>query len=62
MMTRISLCPACTACPTVEVDDYEVRIGESGNLVRLTPTEWNVLVRAIKTDDLDVVDETKDRG
>ena len=61
-MTRISLCPACTACPTVEIDDSEVRIGESGNLVKLTPAEWNVLVRAIKTGELDVIDDTKDSG
>jgi hypothetical protein len=36
-------------CPTVEVDKHEVRIGDTGNLARLTPAEWNVLVRAIRT-------------
>ena len=46
--TSLSLCPACDACPSVEVDDHEVRIGEAGNLVKLTPAEWNVLVGAIK--------------
>jgi len=30
----------------------EVRIGETGNLVRLTSAEWNVLVRAIKAGEL----------
>ncbi|HLK11025.1 MAG TPA: hypothetical protein VKW76_06560 [Candidatus Binatia bacterium] len=48
----ISLCPACGACPSVEIDVHEVRIGEAGNLVKLTPAEWNVLVQAIKAGDL----------
>jgi len=43
----LSLCPACNACPAVEIDDREVRIGEGDNLVRLPPAEWNTLVRAI---------------
>ncbi len=47
-MTKIlSLCPACNACPAVEIDDRQVRIGEGDNLVRLSPAEWNTLVRAI---------------
>jgi len=50
-----SLCPACSACPTVEIDDGEVRIGEGDNLARLSPDEWNVLVQAIKTGELDEV-------
>jgi hypothetical protein len=36
----------------VEMDGHEVRIGEEGNLVKLTPAEWNVLVRAIKAGEL----------
>jgi hypothetical protein len=48
----ISLCPGCDACPSVEIDDHEVRIREAGNLVRLTPAEWNVLVQAIKAGEL----------
>jgi hypothetical protein len=57
MMTKIfSLCPACSACPTVEIDDHEVRIGEGDNIVKLTPAEWNVLVKAIKADQLIEVD------
>ena len=52
MAKNISLCPACDACPAVEVDEHEVRIGEAGNLVKLTPAEWNVLVRAIKAGEL----------
>ncbi len=51
-MTRISLCPSCSTCPAVEIDDHEVRIGEKDNLVRLTPPEWNVLVEAIKAGEL----------
>ena len=48
----VSLCPACEACPSVEVDEHGVRIGEAGNMVRLTPAEWNVLVRSIKAGEL----------
>lgn len=48
----VSLCPACDACPSVEVDDHEVRIGEAGNLAKLSPAEWNALVRAIKAGEL----------
>lgn len=34
-MTRtVSLCPSCTACPTVEIGENEVRIGEGENTVR----------------------------
>jgi hypothetical protein len=47
-----SLCPACHACPTVEIDIHEVRIGEGGNRVRLALAEWNILVRAIRTGEL----------
>jgi hypothetical protein len=36
----------------VEITDQEVRIGEEGNLVKLTPAEWNVLVQAIRTGEL----------
>jgi hypothetical protein len=54
-MKTVSLCPSCSACPTVEIDDREVRIGESDNTVRLTPEEWNVLVRAVKTGELDEI-------
>ncbi|MBI3302568.1 MAG: hypothetical protein HYZ72_10915 [Deltaproteobacteria bacterium] len=52
MTKTISLCPACDACPMVEIDEQEVRIGEEGNLVKLTRAEWNVLVQAIKADEL----------
>jgi len=43
-----SLCPACTECPTVEIqDDGNVRIGEAPNLVTLRREEWNELVRGV---------------
>ena len=46
---KISLCPACTACPEVELVGDEVRIGETGNLVVLKKDEWNVLVDLIQS-------------
>ena len=55
-MTKVvSLCPACSQCPTVEIDTHEVRIGEGGNRVTLSPAEWNVLVQSIKRGELDEV-------
>lgn len=42
-----SLCPECTACPEVVIDSDGVRIGEPGNLVRLSHTEWNRLVTLV---------------
>jgi hypothetical protein len=53
MMTKsVSLCPACDACPVVEIDEREVRIGEAGNLVKLEPAAWNMLVRLIEDGEL----------
>ena len=52
MAKSISLCPACDSCPRVEIDEHEIRIGEADNLVKLTPAEWNVLVRAIRAGEL----------
>ena len=52
MIKVVSLCPACSHCPAVEIDEHEVRIGEGANTVRLTLSGWNVLVRAIKTGEL----------
>ena len=53
MTKAYSLCPACSQCPTVEIDTSEVRIGEGDNLVKLSHAEWNVLVKAIKAGELD---------
>jgi hypothetical protein len=44
---KMSLCPACSACPEVEIVGEEVRIGEAGNLAVLTKDEWNVLVELV---------------
>lgn len=49
---KVSLCPACGACPEVEVVDGEVRIGEAGNLAVLKKEEWNVLVDLIHSGQL----------
>ena len=46
---KMSLCPACTACPEVEIAADEVRIGEAGNLAVLKKSEWNVLVDLIQS-------------
>lgn len=55
MAKIVSLCPACSQCPTVEVRDHEVCIGEGSNLVELSLDEWNTLVRAVKSGTLDEV-------
>jgi hypothetical protein len=49
--TKISLCPACTACPEVEIvgTGTEVRIGEVGNLAVLKKDAWNTLVELIQS-------------
>jgi hypothetical protein len=49
---RMSLCPACSACPEVEIRGDEVRIGETGNLAVLRREEWNVLVDLIQSGEL----------
>ena len=48
---QMSLCPACTACPEVEVvrEAGEVRIGEVGNLAVLNKEAWNTLVDLIQS-------------
>jgi hypothetical protein len=49
---KFTLCPACAACPEVEITDQGVRIGEEGNTVRLSRTAWNELVRLVKSGEL----------
>lgn len=49
---KFTLCPACTACPEVEIADYGVTIGEEANTVRLSHAEWNELVRLVKSGEL----------
>jgi hypothetical protein len=49
---RVTLCGACEQCPTVEIGDAGVRIGEDTNLVKLSHTEWNDLVRKVLSGEL----------
>ena len=48
---KFTLCPACAACPEVEITDQGVTIGEEGT-VRLSHAEWNELVRLVKSGEL----------
>ena len=50
--TEFTLCPACAACPEVEITDQGVTIGEDANTVRLSHAEWNELVRLVKSGEL----------
>ena len=49
---KVTLCPACTACPEVEITDQGVKIGEDGNTVRLSHADWNELVRLVRSGEL----------
>lgn len=62
---RVLLCqPGCPGgCPAVEISQDEVTIGETGNLVKLTPEQWNLLVEKIKSAELPTIkDEMPDVG
>ena len=52
---KFTLCEECEHCPEVEITDQGVRIGEGENTVRLLHTEWNQLVRLIKSGTVGVV-------
>ena len=51
---KMSLCPACSNCPEVEIVRRagEVRIGETGNLAVLNKDAWNTLVDLIQSGQL----------
>jgi hypothetical protein len=49
---KITLCPACTGCPAVEITDQGVTIGEKENVVRLSHAEWNDLVARVRRGEL----------
>jgi hypothetical protein len=49
---KVTLCPECGHCPSVEIDDKSVRIGEDENTVTLTHAEWNDLVARIQRGEL----------
>ena len=48
----MSLCPQCTHCPEVIIEDDTVRIGEDANTAILKKDEWNVLVSLIRSGQL----------
>ena len=52
---KVILSPACEGCPTVEINDQGVRIGEHQNTVKLTHAEWNDLVARIRKGELNAV-------
>jgi hypothetical protein len=52
---KVTLCPACTGCPAVEITDQGVTIGEDENSVRLTHAEWNHLVARVRRRELSKV-------
>jgi hypothetical protein len=45
---KITLCPGCGQCPSVEIDDTSVRIEENGSAVTLSHAAWNDLVALIR--------------
>jgi len=49
---KVSLCPACGACPEVALYDNEVWVGEEGNLAKLNKEAWNQLVEEIQKGNL----------
>ena len=49
---KFTLCPACTACPQVEITDQGVTIGEDENTVLLSHAHWNELIRLIRAGEL----------
>ncbi len=52
---KVMLCPACGACPAVEITDEGVTIGEDENTVKLTHEQWNDLVGRIRSGNLATV-------
>jgi len=52
---KVTLCPACTGCPSVEITEDGVSIGENENIVKLTHAEWNDLVIRIRRGELSEV-------
>jgi len=50
--TKVILCPACGACPAVEITAKGVTIGEAENIVKLTHAQWNDLVARVRSGEL----------
>ncbi len=54
----VSLCGAGgQCCPTVEVSQTEVTIGEGDDKVKLTPEQWDLLVEKVKSGELTTFEE-----
>lgn len=49
---KVYLCGEKGCCPSVEVKDQWVTIGEGDNTCKLTTEEWNNLKTKIKSGDL----------
>jgi hypothetical protein len=49
---KVTLCPDCGHCPSVEIDGKSVRIGEGSNIVILSHAAWNDLVARIRIGEL----------
>jgi len=49
---KVTLCDSCEHCPSVEINDNGVTIGEAANTVKLTHTEWNDLVSRVRSGEL----------
>ena len=45
---KVTLCPDCGHCPSVEIDEKVVQIGEDNNTVILSQAVWNDLVARIR--------------
>ena len=53
VMQKLSLCPACSACPEVEILQEEgrpvaVRIGEGSERATIPVGAWNTLVHYVR--------------
>ncbi|MBN2330596.1 MAG: hypothetical protein JXC85_02170 [Candidatus Aenigmarchaeota archaeon] len=51
-MTTHSLCSRNSCCPVVDIGESGVRIGEEGNSVALDRTEWDMLVKKIRSGEI----------
>lgn len=51
-MRKVTLCGEKGCCPTVEIYDDEVKIGEDGNICVLKKKQWKSLVEKIKSGEL----------
>ena len=54
-LIKITLCPACGHCPSVEIDDKSIRIVENEKTMTLTHAAWNDLVARVRRGELNPV-------